>query len=249
MATFALPAGRFDTEVLQRHWITLSKSDIDTAAVLRERLGVDFAQVGSGVRESESFLYLPVAMNSAHGDGTERDSIVFALGADFLITLQPDAHFALFDKAVAKMQRNPALTASSHSVMYALLWALNEVSSDVVRDGSDALDAVSDDIEKATQGHRDVGVAEVREITSRMNEVEQVVSRVRETQLQLARAARHLMADAPKSLDGLEAMIAVLIADINGVKEHAGFEHDKVRYRQQSLLLPLAYSKRKSWLR
>ncbi|MFD0360902.1 CorA family divalent cation transporter [Nocardia sp. GCM10030253] len=239
MAIFALPAGRFDTEVLQRHWITLSKPDIDTAAVLRERLGVDFAGTGSGVGESESFLYLPVAMNVKRGDVIERNSIVFALGAEFLVTLQPDEHFTLFDKAVAKMQRNPALTASSHSVMYALLWALNEESAEVVRHGSDALEAMNDEIEMVTTGFdqrgREIGVADIREIMSRMNETEEIVSRVQESQLQLARAARHLMADAPDTLEGLGALIAVLVADIDGVKEHASFEHDKVRYLQQSL--------------
>jgi hypothetical protein len=41
--------------------------------------------------------------------------------------LQPGKHFGPFDKAIAKMRREPVLIDSSHRVMYALLWALNEV--------------------------------------------------------------------------------------------------------------------------
>lgn len=74
----------------------------------------------------------------------------------------------------------------------------------------------------------------MRGTMSRMNAAEEIVSRVQETQLQLARAARHLMADTPAG--DLEGLIAILIADIDGVKQHAGFEHDRVRYLQQSVM-------------
>ncbi|WP_433192456.1 CorA family divalent cation transporter [Nocardia sp. CA-107356] len=234
----AAPIDRFDTEVLQQHWISLSVTDADTAAALRERFGVDFATARNRVFETDTFIYLPVVLSYKRGAAIERDTIVFALGSDFLITLQPDEHFTPFDKAVAKMRRNPSLTGSSHGVMYALLWALNEASERVIHCASDALEAMNDDIEMATNGYdhrgREIGVADMRGTMSRMNAAEEIVSRVQETQLQLARAARHLMADTPAG--DVEGLIAILIADIDGVKQHAGFEHDKVRYLQQSVM-------------
>lgn len=147
---------------------------------------------------------------------------MFALGRDFVVTLQPEEHFAPFDKAVAKIRRTPNLANSSQSVMYALLWALNEASERVIDYASDALEAMNDEIEMATEGYdsrgREIGVLDMRGTMARMNEAEEIVSRTQESQLLLARAPRHL------------------VADIDGVKQHAGFEHDKVRYLQQSVM-------------
>ena len=212
----------FQTEVLRQHWIQLPSSDAGAAAELRERLGVDFDVARGRVRETDNFIYLPVAVNYKRGETIEREAIMFALGSDFVVTLQPDEHFAPFDKAVAKMRRTPSLANSSYSVMYALLWALNEASERVIDYASDALEAMNDEIEMATEGYdsrgREIGVLDMRGTMARMNEAEEIVSRTQESQLLLARAARHL------------------VADIDGVEQHAGFEHDKVRYLQQSVM-------------
>jgi len=129
---------------------------------------------------------------------------------------------------------------SPHGIMYALLWALNEASERVIDMASDALEAMNDEIEMATNGYdergREIGVTEMRDVMSRMNEAEQIVSRTQESQLQLGRAARHLMADTPGHTSDLDDLIGILIADIDGVKQHAGFEHDKIRYLQQSVM-------------
>jgi magnesium transporter len=79
-------------------------------------------------------------------------------------------------------------------------------------------------------------VMDMRDTMARMNEAEEIVSRTQESQLLLARAARHLMADTPGHDSDLDGLIAILIADIDGVKQHASFEHDKVRYLQQSVM-------------
>ncbi|MBF6338945.1 hypothetical protein IU450_24065 [Nocardia abscessus] len=238
MTTFlsAVTADHFDTEVLQQHWIPLAADDADTAAVLRERLGIDFTAVGNQVRETDNFLYIPVVATYQRGETIERATIVFALGGEFLVTLQPSEHFLPFDKAVAKMRRNTALAGSAHGVMYALLWALNEASERVLHHAGDTLEEVREEIASAVHGHeRESADADVRGTMSRMDATEQVVSHVRETQLQLARAARHLMADTPPGHEPYGA-IGILIADIDGVRQHAGVEHDKVRYLQQSAI-------------
>ncbi|MEU2034331.1 CorA family divalent cation transporter [Nocardia amamiensis] len=228
----AVTADHFDTEVLQQHWIPLARADTDTAAVLRDRLGVDFAAAGDRVWESDDFLYFPVAATYQRGETIERETIVFALGSEFLVTLQPSEHFLPLDRAVAKMRRNPELTGSPHGVMYALLWALNETSERVIRAMSATLAQVHDEIETATGGR----AIDLRAAISRMDAAEQNIARIQETQLQLARAARHLAADMQSGHRELDELISILLADIDGVKQHAGIQHDKVRYLQQSVL-------------
>ncbi|BDT92034.1 magnesium transporter [Nocardia sputorum] len=245
MTTFlsAVTADHFDTEVLQQHWIPLAADDADTAAVLRERLGIDFTAAHNQVWEAGNFLYLPVVANYQLGETIERATIVFALGGEFLVTLQPSEHFVPFDKAVAKMRRNPELAGSAHGVMYALLWALNEASERVLHHTGDALEATHEEIERAIYAHdrreREFATSDVRGALSRMNATERIIARTRETQLQLARAARHLRADARSGRGELDGAIGVLLADIDGVGQRAGVAYDKVRYRQQSALAGL----------
>ncbi|MCV7289106.1 magnesium transporter CorA [Mycolicibacterium wolinskyi] len=230
------------SDVLGRHWIALSAADSSKAAELREQIGVDFSVAAAKGRvwETDNFIYLPVVVNFKRREKIEREAIMFALGSEYVVTLQPGEHFAPFDKAIAKMRRQPELAESAYGVMYALLWALNEASERVIEYASDALEAMNDEIEMATEGYdakgREIGVGDMRGVLSRMNEAEEIVSRTQESQLLLARAARHLMAETPKEATSLDALIGILLADIDGVKEHAGFEHDKVRYLQQSVM-------------
>ncbi|MDN5725907.1 MAG: hypothetical protein L0G99_08270, partial [Propionibacteriales bacterium] len=63
------------------------------------------------------------------------------------------------------------------------------------------------------------------------------LSRVQESQLKLARAARHLRTEVTDP--EFAHRVDVLVADIDGVKQHASFEHDKVRYMQQSIMTTL----------
>jgi magnesium transporter len=242
MMTTSVTADRFETEVLRRHWIQLPASDATAAAELRERVGVDFSVAAAKGRvwESDNFIYLPVVVNFKRGDTIEREAIMFGLGTDYVVTLQPGEHFGPFDKAIAKMRRQPTLAESSYGVMYALLWALNEASERVIDYASDALEAMNDEIEMATEGYdsrgHEIGVMDMRGTMARMNEAEEIVSRTQESQLLMARAARHLMAETPSHSGDLDGLISILIADIDEVKQHASFEHDKVRYLQQSVM-------------
>ncbi|MHC9294138.1 CorA family divalent cation transporter [Mycobacterium sp. LTG2003] len=240
--TTSLTVDRFGSNVLGRHWIALAAADEAKAAELRAQIGVDFSVAAAKGRvwETDNFIYLPVVVNFKRGENIERDAIMFALGSEYVVTLQPGEHFGPFDKAIAKMRRQPELAESSYGVMYALLWALNEASERVIEYASDALEAMNGEIDMATAGYdakgREIGVGDMRGVLSRMNGAEEIVSRTQESQLLLARAARHLMAETPKDATSPAGLIGILLADIDGVKEHAGFEHDKVRYLQQSVM-------------
>ncbi|WP_226367071.1 CorA family divalent cation transporter [Pseudonocardia sp. ICBG162] len=234
---------RFDPEVLRRRWIQVPTDNPSAAEEAEHFSGVDFAAAGGQAWETDSFAYLPVVVNFRLGETVARETIVFALNGDRVITLQPQSHFLVFDTAIARMRRNPQLAHSSYGVMYALLYALNEASEQVIDYASDTLESMNDTIQLATSGYDDrgkeMGVADMQDAIARMNDTEEIVSRTQESQLLLARAARHLRTEVPAEATDLGTLTDILISDIDGVKEHAGFEHDKVRYLQQSIMTSL----------
>ncbi|MFE5868869.1 CorA family divalent cation transporter [Streptomyces roseifaciens] len=233
----------YDTASLREHWIQVPAGDTAATEAAREATGADFTKATDRVWESDTFVYLPIVINIRSGNTVKRERLVFALGDDQLVTLQPAAHFAPFDKALARMRRLPHLAESAQGVMYALLYALNEAQERVIDYASDVLEAMSDEITLATNGYdergTEIGVSDMQDTIARMNSAEEIVSRSQESQLLLARAARHLRAEAGRGDAALASLIDVLVADINGVKEHASYEHDKVRYLQQSIMTSL----------
>ncbi|MBF6256511.1 hypothetical protein IU468_09270 [Nocardia farcinica] len=229
------PADRFDTEVLGMHWIPLPSSDEDTAAVLRERLGVDFTTPRDGVTAQGDFTYLPVTVNYCRGERVERETVVFALGTEFVVTLQPAEPFLPFETAIAAMRRDATLTGSSYGVTFALLWALNDASDRVLRWVDHTVEAQRDILDAATAEHGNgLGAGPAREVIHRLGAAERVVARVRETQAQLAAAARHLDVDYAAQTSGLGERIGSLVADIEGVARRAEREHDGLRFLAQT---------------
>ncbi|MEU5978320.1 CorA family divalent cation transporter [Streptomyces sp. NPDC047315] len=235
--------GTYEVASLRKHWMQVPAGDAAALAKAERATGVDFAAAGDRVWEGDTFVYLPIAINVRSGTTVRRERLVFALGDDVLVTLQPEVPFPPFDKALARLRRLPHLAQSAHGVMYALLYALNEAQERVIDYASDALEAMSDEITLATDGYddrgREIGVGNMQDTIARMNSAEEIVSRSQESQLLLARAARHLRAEAEGRTPALAPLIDVLIDDINGVKEHASYEHDKVRYLQQSIMTSL----------
>ncbi len=234
---------RFDPEALRRVWVQVPADDPEAVVEAARTTGVDFAAASGRVWETDDFVYLPVVVNIRSGDTITREAIVFALGPEKLVTLQPVRHCAVFDKAIARIRRTPQLAQTPQGVMYALLYALNEASERVIDYASDALESMSDEITTATNGYdgrgREIGVSDMQDTIERMNEAEEIVSRSLESQLLLARAARHMRAEVGPDSAHVGLLVDILIADINGVKEHAGYEHDKVRYLQQSIMTSL----------
>lgn len=236
----SMPFDRFDTEVLGKYWIPLSVGDTETATELRHRLGVDFEDHARGAGD---FLYLPVVVHHRDGglgfpagapDALTAEIIVFALGQEFLVTLQPSEPFAPFDEAIALMGRKPLLTASSRGVMYAVLWALNQHCERIVDAEGLRLASVRAELDAAADNRGPAG-ARLRSASASLNGIEADLAKVRETQRYLSRAAGHLRGQVGVHAPELDAPMAGLIADIESVTEHAHLEHDRVRYTLESL--------------
>lgn len=226
---------------LRRHWTQLAADDTSRIETVGHERGVDFQIAPGKVWETDEFIYLPVTVEHQHHGSVTRETVTFALADDHLVTLQPRVPFELFDKAIVRMRRIAGLATSPHGIMYALLWALNESSGRVVEFASQALEEMGDDVREATEGQdasgRQLGVNDMLEAISTMHAAEEILSRAQESQLNLARAARHLRAEVTDI--ELATRVDVLTADINGIKEHAGFEHEKVRFLQQSIMATL----------
>jgi magnesium transporter len=226
---------------LRSRWAAIIETDHDRRRALRRERGIDFDAAGTKVWESDDFVYLPLTTERHHQGEVLRERVGFALGDEVLATVTPSVPYPSFDKGVARIRRTPELAQTTHGIAYALLWSLNEAHERVVEVASAALEAMSDEIDLATQGQdaegKQLGVGDLRETMSRMNDAEETLSRLQESQLKLARAARHVRAETG-DLDIAERL-DVLIADIDGVKQHAGFEHDKVRFLQQSIMTTL----------
>jgi hypothetical protein len=130
----------------------------------------------------------------------------------------------------------------NHGTMYALLLAINSFGDQNIEYASASLEAMNSEIYAVTVG-TDEGYeltnSEVGQTLNALNRMEELISRIQESQLLLERAARYLRLELEREDVDFREQLAVLISDIGAVKEHAGFEHDKVRYLQQSVMTSL----------
>lgn len=204
-------------------------------------LGCRFPPPDEGYEEDAAFIYLPVSVLVRDGHDVQQDQIAFALGDAVLVTREPAEGFAPFDRALAILRRRPGIPRTAHGVMYALLQAANSASNQILELASAALEGMNRKIRQIAEGYDDSGreltTDDIGETMAELNDREELVSRILESQLLLARAARYLRAETEDA--ELRGQVETLISDIQSIKEHAGFEHDKVRYLQQSVMTSL----------
>lgn len=232
----------FDLTNVEQRWLRIPEDDPAALQAARVEHEVMFPALSAGMEEDDNFIYVPVCQLVRSPDGPRRVTVFFALGHDLLITLGP-ASFVPFDKAIVRMRRNPRLVGTPRGIMQAILHAMNEASAEVVESASDSLETMNDDIQRLANGRdhkgREIGVSDIQDTTFALNDTEELISRCLEGQLMLARAARYLRMELNGDDPELASLVDLLIADINGVKERAAFEHDKVRFLQQSVLASL----------
>lgn len=118
----------------------------------------------------------------------------------------------------------------------------------VANDGADAvIDRIADELERNAEeiseisdGYnaqgRELGVPDLIGTMQSLNEKEELISRCIEAQLSLARAVRYLNGEIDNVTEAeLQVLTTELAEDVAGVKEHAYFEHEKVRYLQNAV--------------
>lgn len=224
-------------------WIDVGQADADALAELRTRYKVDPQLQYSSVHEDEEYVYLLaqiVAMNERREP--EFHKVTFVLGERLLVTLHDREEFAPLNRAMQRLARRPKQATDARSLLRMILAGINDGTSQVIEEIAATLEKSADTIahlsnETTSAGSRELGVSDLTETMLELNDTEELISRALESQLALARVVRYLNGevDAVTEVD-LQALVNDLIADVNSVKEHAEFEHDKVRYLQTSVV-------------
>jgi magnesium transporter len=231
------------TAMLEDIWIRVDAENKAEIARIAAKYKVEFPASAEGVFEDHDSVCLNITHMMPEAQDFRRETIVIAFSDKVVVTLEPKGHFAPFDKALARFKRHPGLVQSSYSIMRTLLQAMNDAAAETIDMISQALETMNDQIGVITSGldssGREIGVSDINGTMIELNEKEELISRCLECQLSLARAARYLRMEINGSDHELKNMVETLLSDMDGVKQHASFEHEKVRYLQQSVMTSL----------
>lgn len=223
-------------------WIDVGQPTEDDHAILRQRYRVDPQLQHSSVHEDEDYVYLfaeLVAMNERREP--EFHKMTFVLGDRLLVTLHDTPELTPLNRALQRLARKGNQATNAKSLMRMILAGINDGTSQVI-------EAIAEDLEKTaatiaqlsndtSSSGRELGVSDLTGTLLDLNDSEELISRCLESQLGLARVVRYLNGEVDDRLEPeLQTRVKELIADVNGVKEHAAFEHDKVRYLQNSVV-------------
>jgi magnesium transporter len=233
-----LPQPEHDRHVL---WIEVHAPTPEETAVLRERFAVDARVQVSSVIEDDRYLYMRSQLLALATDGTPRFAMVtFALGETVVVTLSDVADFRPFGVALQRCTRRPNHAESPKAVLRVLLQVANDGAEEVIDRIADALESSADEILEISEGYneegQELGVADLIGTMRSLNEKEGLIARCLEAQLSIARTVRYLSGEVDDRTEAeLQTLVTELMGDVAGVKEHAAFEHEKVRYLQNSV--------------
>ena len=227
----------------EKIWIRLRHDDKEAISAAQRDWKANFPLATKELSEDDLYYYLPVTLTLRVGDEFHAETVIFALGDGPLITLEPALKVTPLERIQQRLASSPDIAKNGKDAMRAILRAMNLASDQVVEAVSVSLESMNDDIQRLTGGRddrgREIGVSDVSEAMQRLNEIEELIARVQESQLDLARCARYLKTEVGNRDIESRTEIENLQADIQGVKEHATFEHEKARYLQQSVMTSL----------
>jgi magnesium transporter len=223
-------------------WIDVGQSEPEALAELRTRYNVDPQLTNTSVYEDEEYVYLfaeLVAMNERREP--EFHKVTFVLGDRVLVTLHDTAEFTPINRVMQRLARRPQQATNAKTLMRMILAGINDGTSQVIESIAQELEETAATIARlsgeSTGDGRELGVSDLTETMLDLNDSEELISNCLESQLALARVVRYLNGEVDNYREqDLQALVKELIADVNGVKEHAAFEHDKVRYLQNSVV-------------
>lgn len=223
-------------------WIRMIGMTPENKQVLLDQRGIDVTAIDD-MQDDDNYLYLPMrVMVRAAADIAQSRSLMIIMGKEHLITIQDSENFPPFVSAFKHIRRHPETLRNPQALLCLILHVLNEQASKVIAAIGASVEETSDTISEITRslntGEGRMGVVDINETIIDLNNKEGMVSRCLESQLALARAARYLDTEVPPS-DDLQGYVRTLRDDISGVKEHAVFEHDSVRYLQNAILASL----------
>jgi len=233
-----LPQPGQDRHVL---WLEINAPTAEESAAVRKRFGVDTQPHTANVIDDGNFLYLRSQLVSLRSSGTFYFGLVtFVLGERIVATLCDDPDFHPFGPALQRCGRKPSNAESAKAMLRVLLQVANDGASAAIDRIADDLEQSAEEISAISDGFneegKELGVSDLSNNMRTLNEKEDLISHCLEAQLSLARTVRHLNGEVDNLTEvELQGLVTELIGDVNGVKEHATFEHEKVRYLQNAM--------------
>ncbi|MES0873657.1 magnesium transporter CorA family protein [Sinimarinibacterium thermocellulolyticum] len=221
-------------------WLEVSRATDVELAEIRGRYGISPRSDAPGVLEEGDHLYIRTLLVSPqNGEDPRFQSVTFVIGETLVASFSAEP-YAPFDLALQRMQRRPRLVEGARDVLRRLLQSANDASTLAVERLADALARLSARITQLSAGYNDagqeLGVSDLTDTMLELNERENLLTDFIEAQLTLHRAVRHLSGEIDhKTEPDLQQLVYELLEDVRGTKEHAAFEHDKVRYLQNAV--------------
>ena len=233
-----LPNADLDPKVL---WLDVNVPTREEATALRERFGVDTRPQIGNVVEDGSMLYMRSQLVMLGAGGQPRfATVTFVLGERVVATLCDDTEFRPFGIVQQRCKRKPSNAESPKALLRVLLQTANDGAAAVIDHVAEALERATDEISQISDGYneqgQELGVADLSGTMSTLNEREELILRCVEAELTLARTVRYLSGEVDNRTEAdLQVLVTELAGDVAGNKEHAAFEHEKVRYLQTAV--------------
>lgn len=233
-----LPQPEHDREVV---WLEVNAPTFEERASLQQRFGIETDPKTSSVVEDGDFLYMRSKLLALDVNGAPHfGGATFVLGEQVVAILCDEADFRPFDVALQRLRRKPANTQSPKAILRSLLQLANDGADAVIDRIADELEKSAEEISEISDGYnengKELGVPDLIETMRTLNDKEELISLCIEAQLSLARTVRYLNSEVDYTTEAdLQGLVNELTADVAGVKEHAYFEHEKVRYLQNAV--------------
>ncbi|SFB22300.1 magnesium transporter [Pseudomonas sp. NFIX10] len=233
-----LPQPEHDHEVV---WLEVNAPTFEESANLQQRFGIETSPKNSSVIEDGHFLYMRSKLLALDASGAPHfGGVTFVLGEQIVAILCDDVHFRPFDVALQRLRRKPADTQNPKAILRVLLQMANDGADAVIDRIADELEKSAEEISAISDGYnsdgKELGVPDLIETMRALNDKEELISLCIEAQLSLARTVRYLSSEVDNTTEAdLQGLVNELTADVAGVKEHAYFEHEKVRYLQNAV--------------
>ncbi|SEP00929.1 CorA family divalent cation transporter [Nitrosovibrio sp. Nv6] len=222
-------------------WLEINAPTAEETANLGQRFGIDTRPQSSSVADDGMFMYMRSKLLKLGIDTTPSfGDVTFVLGEQLVAILDEDPDFHPFEFALQRMNRKLNHVKSPKAVLRLLLQVANDGADAVIDRIADELERNAEEISEISDGYnaqgRELGVPDLIGTMQSLNEKEELISRCIEAQLSLARAVRYLNGEIDNVTEAeLQVLTTELAEDVAGVKEHAYFEHEKVRYLQNAV--------------
>ncbi|MFA0997863.1 MULTISPECIES: magnesium transporter CorA family protein [Pseudomonas syringae group] len=239
-----LDESHFDPRLSQAGWLRLSTRNADQLVAVERQYDLVLSPTrGRAAVEEGDFIVIPVELVVRQGERYMETTVVFALGKQVLISVEQDVCLNALNQASEQLT-NTLLsggTLDPATMMYTILDVFNDSAHAAIREISARLDERSEIVAVASGGFemskRQAGVADIAGTAIALGEAEELLAKVVEGQLMLARAGRWLRRFANDVR--FEQSLPMLLSDIQSLRRYACFQHDKIRNLQQSLMTTL----------